>query len=138
MPSEAAQHKAEAIRAINECPDPVCISLRTPRGAIHWGDNSELEAERQAAREAMHLANGTAELAMKHRDIAEAAARALKEALNEAVEYTKEYLCGVMNERECPEDVQMALGSFVADIHNSTRTALAAAEKAGIHGEDAS
>ena len=42
----------------------------------------QAERERDEAREALHYANGTAELAMKHRDTAEARVKELEEALD--------------------------------------------------------
>ena len=46
-----------------------------------------LRAEIAEARDGWHMANGTADLAMKHRDAAEARAERLAEALREAMEW---------------------------------------------------
>ena len=67
-----------------------------------------LRAELAEARDGWHMANGTADLAMKHRDAAEARAEGLAEALREAkgrmLGQVKWVACDCGCEREKPAD----------------------------------
>ena len=66
---------AEQVRA--------CVAHAT---AAKDAEIEALRAEIAEARDGWHMANGTADLAMKHRDAAEARAERLAEALREMIE----------------------------------------------------
>lgn len=64
--------------------DRACVAQAT---AAKDAEIEALRAELAEARDGWHMANGTADLAMKHRDAAEARAERLAEALREIAKF---------------------------------------------------
>lgn len=60
-----------------------------------------LEARIETLEESLHYCNGVADLAMKHRDEAEARVAVLTEALGESLDALEEYAIGIPGQLEC-------------------------------------
>ena len=67
-------------------PDDLIRDYARANVAAKDAEIEALRAELAEARDGWHMANGTADLAMKHRDAAEARAERLAEALREMIE----------------------------------------------------